>query len=299
MTGKYWRLAHVGRWAMAAAVCLLSVSATAQAPPDIDTLLARVGERIAEYYKRAQSVVCTEKTTVQPVGHDYAPQGFARVTEYELRVEADAEGGETAGAKVVRELLRVNGKPPREKDKKDRAGCTDPNPLSAEPLAFLLPANREGYRFTTTGFGKGKDRGALVIEFTAAISEGEGKVVEDERGHEGCFNVSIPTPERGRIWVDAVNYQVLRLERHLAGIGELRVSFALQRKHNLPNYMTIERHDTTIRYRPIAFTDPDEAMLLPESIETVVIWRNGMESTRRRQEYSEYRRFLTAGRIVK
>ena len=29
-----------------------------------------------------------------------------------------------------------------------------------------------------------KDRGALVIEFTAANTEGEGKVVEDERGHE-------------------------------------------------------------------------------------------------------------------
>ncbi len=77
------------------------------------------------------------------------------------------------------------------------------------------------------------------------------------------------------------------------------MSFALQRKHSLPDFMTIERYDTAIRYRPITFTDPDEAMLLPESIETVVIWRDGMESTRRRQEYSDYRRFLTAGRIVK
>jgi hypothetical protein len=104
---------------------------------------------------------------------------------------------------------------------------------------------------------------------------------------------------RGRIWVDAETYQVLRLERHLAGLGEVRASFAQQRKHNLPSSMTMERYDTAIRYRPIAFTDPDEAMLLPESIETVVIWRSGMESTRRRQEYSGYRRFLTAGRIVK
>ena len=289
------------RWAIPAVLVLATATLTAQAPPDIDTLLDRVSARIADYYKRAQSVVCIEKTTVQPLANGYTPSGFARTTESELRVEPEVgdDDGSATSASFVRQVVKVNGKPPREKDKKDRAGCTDPNPLSAEPLAFLLPANREGYRFTTSGFGKGKDRGALVIEFTAANTEGEGKVVEDERGHEGCFNVSIPTPERGRIWVDAVNYQVLRLERHLAGIGELRVSFALQRKHNLPHYMTIERHDTTIRYRPIAFTDPDEAMLLPESIETVVIWRNGMESTRRRQEYSEYRRFLTAGRIVK
>jgi hypothetical protein len=78
----------IGRWATAATLCLLGVSATAQAPPDIDILLARVGERIADYYKRAQSVVCTEKTTVQPVGHDYAPVGFARVTVI-VSVEAD------------------------------------------------------------------------------------------------------------------------------------------------------------------------------------------------------------------
>ena len=289
------------RWAIPAALVLATATLTAQAPPDIDTLLERVSTRIADYYKRAQSVVCTEKTTVQPLANGYTPSGFARTTESELRVEPDvADGdGSVTTASFVRQLVKVNGKAPREKDKNDRAGCTDPNPLSAEPLAFLLPANREGYRFTASGFGKGKDRGALIIEFTAANMDGEGKLVEDERGHEGCFNVSIPTPTRGRIWVDAIGYQVLRLERHLAGIGELKVSFALQRKHSLPNYMTIERYDTAIRYRPITFTDPDEAMLLPESIETVVIWRNGMESTRRRQEYSDYRRFLTAGRIVK
>jgi len=144
------------RWAFPAAFVLAAATVTAQAPPDVETLLAKVGERIADYYKRAQNVVCTEKTMVQPVGYDYAPRGFARLTEYELRVEADADG-ETSEAKVVRQLLRVNGKAPREKDKKDRAGCTDANPLSTEPLAFLLPAHRSEYTFVSGGFGKGKE----------------------------------------------------------------------------------------------------------------------------------------------
>jgi hypothetical protein len=277
---------------------LAATTVAAQAPPDIEALLARVGDKLAEYYRRAQSVVCTEKTIVQPLSTGFNPSGFARTTEAELRVEPeltdDGDGGAT-NATVVRQIMKINGKPPREKDKKDRAACTDPNPLSAEPLAFLLPTNREGYSFS---LGKA-DRGALVIEFKAASEDREGKVVEDPRGLEGCFNISIPTPTRGRIWVNAETYQVLRLERHLAGLGEVRVSWPQQRKHNLPGSMTMERYDTAIKYRPIAFTDPDEALLLPESIETVVIWRNGMESTRRRQEYSEYRRFLTAGRIVK
>jgi hypothetical protein len=281
-----------------AALVLATATLAAQAPPDSDTLLERVGARIADYYKRAQNVVCTEKNTVQPVGRDFAPNGFARVTEYELRVEADAED-ETADAKVVRELVKVNGKAPRAKDKKDRAGCTDANPLSTEPLAFLLPAHRSEYRFVSAGFGKGKDQTALIIEFTSAKVEGKGEIVEDPRGHEGCFSFSIPAVMTGRVWVDSSNYQVLRIEQRMAGIADLRVPFKLQRQHNLENTVTLERHDTMIRFRTIPFQDPEEAMLLPESIETLMVMRGGLESLRSQQTFSDYRRFLTAGRVVK
>jgi hypothetical protein len=40
-------------------------------------------------------------------------------------------------------------------------------------------------------------------------------------------------------------------------------------------------------------------MLLPESIETLIVVHGGLESMRSRQTFTEYRRFLTAGRIVK
>ena len=286
------------RLAIPAALVLATATLTAQAPPDIETLLNRVSARITDYYKRAQNVVCTEKNTVQPVGHDFAPSGFARVTEYELRVEADAED-ETADAKVVRELVKVNGKAPRARDKKDRAGCTDANPLSTEPLAFLLPAHRSEYTFVSAGFGKGKDQAALIIEFTSAKPDGKGEIVEDPRGHEGCFSFSIPVVMKGRVWVDASSYQVLRVEQRMAGIADLRVPSSLQRKHNLENNVTVERHDTLIRYRTIPFQDPEEAMLLPESIETLMVMRGGLESLRSRQTFTDYRRFLTAGRIVK
>jgi hypothetical protein len=286
------------RWAIPAAFVLAAATVTAQAPPDIETLLAKVGERIADYYKRAQNVVCTEKTMVQPVGYDYAPRGFARVTEYELRVETDADG-ETTDAKVIRQLLKVNGKAPREKDKKDRAGCTDANPLSTEPLAFLLPAHRSEYTFVSAGFGKGKDRTSLIIDFTSSKPEGKGEIAEDPRGHEDCFTWSLPVVVKGRVWVDAESYQVLRVEQRMAGMADLSVPAKLQRKHNLDNSVVVERHDTTIRYKTIPFNDPDEAMILPESIDTLIVVRGGLESVRSRQTFTDYRRFLTAGRIVK
>lgn len=287
------------RWVLTAACVFTAAIASAQAPPDLDTLLARVGERIADYYRRAQSVVCTEKTTVQPVGSDYVPYGFARVTEYELRVEAEADGAEPSEAKVIRELKRVNGKPPKERDKKDRAGCTDANPLSTEPLAFLLPAHRSEYTFVAAGFGKGKDRNALMLDFTSAKPEGKGEILEDPRGHEDCFTWSLPVVLKGRVWVDATTYEVLRVEQRMAGMADLSVPTKLQRKHNLDNNVVVERHDTTIRYKTVPFHDPDEAMLLPESIETLIVVRGGLESMRSKQTFTDYRRFLTGGRIIK
>ena len=243
------------RWPLAAALALSPATGlTAQAPPDVETLLARVSERIAEYYARAQNVVCTEKQTVQPVSRDFMTAGFARITEYELHVESDAAGedGAVPEAKVVRDLVRVNGRVPRDKNNKAREGCTDANPLSAEPLAFLLPSHRSEYTFTSGGFGKGKDRNTFVIEFRSMKPEGKGELSEDPNGHADCFHWSMPVVMKGRIWVDATTYQVVRIEQGMVGYADLTVPMKLQRKHNLEDNVVVERHDTTIRYK----TDP-------------------------------------------
>jgi len=234
---------------------------------------------------------------VLDIRHDFSPDGFSRVTEYELHVEPDGDG--TAGGNIVRELVKINGKAPKATDRKDRNGCTDSNPVSPEPLAFLLDANRGEYRFTSAGLGKGKDRNTLLIDFASARPEGDGKLVEDPNGHPDCYSFSIPVTVKGRLWVDAETFDVLRLEQHIAGPGDIRVPPDQQRKHNLPDRIIIERHDTTIRYNRISFKDPEETLILPQSIDTVIVIRNGLQSVRKRQEFSEYRRFLTGGRIVK
>jgi hypothetical protein len=273
----------------------------AQGRPDVDALLERVGQKIEDYYRRAQNVICTERTSVQPVGHDYAPSGFARITESELHVETDAtaDGDGMMGANIMRRLLKVNGRPPREKDQKAREGCTDGNPISPEPLAFLLPAHRSEYTFVSSGFGKGKDRNTLVIDYTSAKPEGKGELTEDPRGHEGCFQWSVPAVTKGRVWIDAQTFEVVRIEERLAGLADISVPWKLQRKHNLANSITLERHDTTINYKRVVFQDPDEAMLLPQSIDTLMVVRGGLESVRRRQAFSDYRRFVTGARLVK
>ena len=277
-----------------------SVAALAHAAPDVESLLGRVGDRIAEYYRRAQNVICVEKSTVQPIGWNLTPDGFARVVESELHVEADADDGSgTAEAKVVREIRKVNGRPPRERDSKDRAGCTDPNPLSPEPLAFLLPAHRREYRFMSAGTGKDNDRPALLIDFTSVSRSSRLELSEDRRGHDDCFEWSGDLAIKGRIWIDASTYEVLRVDTNFMGPVDVKVPPALQRRHNFSTWLVVERYNQTIRYKTIAFHDPDETMLLPESIDVLSVMRGGLQSTRRRQTFSDYKRFLTGGRLVK
>lgn len=272
-------------------------AAGAQAPPDVEALLVRVGDRVAEFYKRANNVICIETSTVQPVDLNNSPYGFVRTVESELRVEAD-NGQGSGEAAVVRKVRKVNGRAPREKDKKDRAGCTDPNPLSSEPLSFLLAAHRSEYQFRTAKIAKDRNRPALVIDFASVNRRSRPELIEDPGGHDDCFDWSGPIASTGRIWVDAATYDVLRVERGIGGPVEVRVPTLIQRRHHLDGWVVIVRDDVTIRYKTVAFSEPDEELLLPESIISYTVVRGGLESTRRTQTFSDYKRFVAGGRLL-
>ena len=282
----------------ALALALVSLTAAgAQPQPNVDELLLRVGERIAEFYERAKNVICIETSTVPPIDSNHSPQGFARTVESELHVEIDR--GQIPGeATIVRKVRKVNGRAPREKEKKDRAGCTDPNPLSSEPLAFLLSAHRSEYQFRTAGVAKVRNRTALILDFSSVNQRSKPELIEDPGGHEDCFDWSGHIASRGRIWIDAGNHDVLRVERSLNGPVDVKVPALIQLRYHLDPWVVIARDDMTIRYKTVAFSDPDEVLLLPESIESLIMIRGGLQSTRRTQTFSDYQRFVTAGRVI-
>jgi hypothetical protein len=283
----------------AVCVCSVSLQAGRPAPVDLETLLARVGQRVVEYYRRARQVVCLERSTVQPIQSNWSPDGLARTVESELRVDFDAVDGDALSeAQVLREIRHINGRLPRERDKKSRVGCTDPNPLSPEPLAFLLPARRDDYRFISVQEGRERNRAALVIDFTNTVQSSRPELIEDDRGHDDCFDWRGPIATRGRVWVDAETYDVLRVDRRFAGPVDVRVPRRLQTRYFLPAWITLDREDVTMRFTPVTFTEPDEILVLPESIVTMTIARNGLQSVRRTETFSDYRRFVTAGRVI-
>lgn len=279
-------------------LALAALSAVhAQDETGVNELMTRVGHRIAEFYNRAKTVICIERSTVQPIDLSYSPQGFSRTVESELHV--DVERGQSPGeATVVRKIRKVNGRAPREEDKTERAGCTDPTALSPEPLAFLLPPQRSDYQFRTAGTTKEKDRTAVMIDFISANGRSKAQLVEDPGGHDDCFDWTGHIPVRGRIWVDADTHDVVRVERNLRGPVDVHVPTLIMRRYHLDPYVVIARDDLTIRYQMIAFSDPDEVLLLPVSIDSVTVVRGGLQSTRRTQTFSEYKRFVTSGRVV-
>jgi hypothetical protein len=101
------------------------------------------------------------------------------------------------------------------------------------------------------------------------------------------------------VWVDDTTHDVLRVDRHALGPVDVRVPWALQRSYGFGMSVVIDRDDMTMRYQPVTFSDPDEVILLPESIVSVTMLRGGLQSIRRSETYHDYRRFLTAGRVVR
>lgn len=267
---------------------------------DVEALVALVRARVAAHYEGAQRLVCLEESTVLPIDRDWRVVGFGRTVLSELRVESTAGDDDGSSEPVVtRVVRRVNGREPRASDLTARAGCTDPTPFSPVPLAFLLSEDRDEYRFTNVRETEEGGRPALTIDFASVRRRGHPVLIEDEGGHDDCFDWKGPIPIAGRLWVDASTYDVVRLERHLAGPTDVRVPRRLQRAHGFPAWVTIDRDDLTIRYAEVTFSDPDEVMLLPASIVSTTLVRTTLQSTRRTQEFSDYRRFLTGGRIVK
>ena len=282
---------------LCAAVCGTASTTATQAGPDLNALVTRIGERVAAFYRRAQTVTCVERSIVLPIERDWTSDGLGRTVESDLRIELNAVDG--AEPSVVREVRRINGRTPRESDLKSRAGCTDPNPLSPEPLAFLLPSHRGEYRFTSMRNGRERDRDALVIAFQTVNRKSRAELVEDPRGHDDCFDWNGPIAKSGKLWVDAETNDVLKLESNLEGPVDIKVSNTLQRHHGLSPWIVLERDDLTMRFRAVPFSDPDEVLLLPESIDSLTILRSGLQSIRRTDVFRDYRRFLTSGRIKK
>jgi hypothetical protein len=274
-----------------------SLSADQQASRDVGGLLRRAGERVTEFFARAQSLVCLEKVSLQRLGVSWGADGPARQVESELRLswEPSPDNPLPTEARTLRSVLRVNGSQPR---KKDHNNCTTPEQQASEeqPLSILLPSQREKYTFTYHGRDTVDRRHATVIAYreirkpTVDVS-----LAED---NEDCVSFDIEGGMQGKIWIDAETHDVLRLDRSLSGLVQINLPRKAERLGAAP-YWTMERWDMSIRFKRVAFQDPLETLVLPVESTTLQITRGaGTPRLRTSTQYQSYRRFITGARVV-
>ena len=277
----------------AAAAPLVPTRVWAQASIAAEGDISRIGDYVARYYERAQSLVADEAVAVQPLGRDLAPVGFARRLLYELRVEWNPNSDDSP-ATITRRLVTVNGRPP---GPKDEPKCLDPKNESPEPLGFLLPDRRIKFTFTSAGVGRIDGRPALMVDYRSVKPEPPPKATIDEKDKD-CIMFDLPGRSRGRVWADPTSGEILRLDEQLTGMVDVPLPRKQQRM-DLPIYWTIERADTSMFYRSVSFNDPVETIVLPSRVETVtVINGGGVQRMRITQTFSNYRRFITGTRVV-
>ena len=287
------------RWTFGLALVAVPLAMAGRAQPlsgqGLADILARVGASVERYYARAQSVMCTETVSLQTLGYDLtADMSMQRRLVYELRVAWDPrDDGGVPEARVQRELVRINGRTPRPKDK---PSCTDPTPVSPDTLEMLLPAKQGEYAFTMAGPTRLNNRLALMLDYR---SRQPGPIsVKTLEGREDCYQIEMPGRTRGRVWIDSDTGGVLRLDERLTGFVDVRVP-GRDRKMNVPLDVTFERLDSSTNYRPVTFTSPDETLMLPSSADSLTVVRNsGVPRQRTSQRFTNYQRFTTEGRIV-
>ena len=150
--------------------------------------------------------------------------------------------GDESPATVTRQLLTVNGRPPRKGDKPE---CMDPRSVSPEPLAFLLPDRRHKFAFTGAGIGRVDGREALMVDYRS-LEPGKPR----SNGPTTASASMCPALARPLVGRSARRAAIVRLDEQLIGMVDLPIP----RKHQRVNgalFMTLERADMSIRYRPV------------------------------------------------
>ena len=261
-------------------------------------LLERAGARVEQYLARAQSIMCLEVVHLQPLTSTWSSQGFWRTVESELRLswQPGGDGRASTEAQTLRQLLRVNGQTPR---KDDWNNCTAPEQQSSEPqaLSLLLPSERADYQFKLAGTDRVDRRAAILIDYRLVKrAEVESSMIE---GRDDCISFNIEGGMQGRIWIDAETHDVLRLDQRLSGLVEIPLPRKVRQQPNTESSWTLERWDTTIRFKPVTFPNPDETLVLPESLSSLRVTRgSGAPRLRTTTTYKNYQRFVTGARIV-
>jgi hypothetical protein len=249
------------------------------ATADPGSALSHLAARVQEYYDRISTIICAETVTQQELKFNQQPTGKPRVTVYELSVTRDPETNGEKEFRVERTLQWVNG---RRAKKHEEPGCTDPKSGTPEPLAFLLAKNQHGFRFSWPRESAPGPEGTVALDFVQSPPERVNITWEGS-----CFRAEGGGIE-GRLWYEPDTFDVLQIQARLPKPFLVPIPSLFGPP---PPAVRVERSEMLVRFARVNFQHPDEVVLLPESVDSVTIFR-GVPSLKTTQVLSSYRRFL-------
>lgn len=261
----------------------------------LERILEKVGEGVAKYQAELFRIAFTETLRQEELSKEMTPKKSKElVFDTIVAREALSEEEDDYYPKIVRRVRTIDGKPAKRANKRDAAAGT-----FVSSLMFLLPQNRDKYRFTLEGEEQFEGRRAYRIRM---LRSGEGPPrVEWKKQLIGMrFYVFAPTVNF--LWVDAETFDVLRFESHLAepfefdsprafGLGFGRIGPSRRLKYMVQDY--------AVNFRRERFKDPEQTLLVPVAAEWLrVIEGASKPRTRATLRFSDYRRFRSDVKII-
>jgi hypothetical protein len=268
-------------------------AAPTPAPVDekLTRILDRTGEAVARYHAELFRIAYTETLRHEELSKEMTPK---KSKEYVfdtvvVREELSAED-EDYYPKSVRRLRTIDGKPAkRTKDRRAEVGA------GVASLLYLLPKNRHLFQFSLEGEEQVGGRAAHRIRMLRP-GEGEARVEWERRLIGARFRVF--APEVVLVWVDAENFDVLRVESHLDAPFEFESPRAFGRFGPSRRLKYVAR-DYAATFRRERFKDPEQTLLVPVEAE----WLNVIEGaskprTRTTLRFSDYRRYRSDVKVI-
>ena len=158
----------------------------------------------------------------------------------------------------------------------------------------MLPQHQAEYKFTYKGIGRTADGHSAVMIDYVPLS----KAKPEFKWTDTCFSVDAPARTTGRLWVDRFDGDILQVDETMTGPIDVPLPEKERRTSGVA-YITLDRSDSSIRYRTVTFTDPNEIVLLPETTEQLTVLRTGGPARQKTtHKFTGYQRFVTSGKLV-
>ena len=210
--------------------------------------------------------MCLEKVSLQRLGMGFGADGPARHVESELRLswEPSPDNPTPTEARTLRQVLRVNG---IDAAQEGLQNCTTPEQQDSEeqPLSILLPSQRAEYTFTLPAAATTIDRRDAIVDRVPRNQQADRRCLA-RRGQRRLHQLR-HRRRHARADLDRRRDARRAAARSIAHRPDrdpaAPESDASRRRHLL---WTMERWDSSIRFKRVMFQDPEETLVLPVEV---------------------------------